>query len=62
MQWSASFFSAPNAKIFGISFAFGAEKKEADHCIHGADEYILLDQLVECGYIFAEAMKALAEA
>ena len=50
------------AKDIPNILAFGAEKKEADHCIHGADEYILLDQLVECGYIFAEAMKALAEA
>ncbi len=49
------------AKDIPNILAFGAEKKDDDHCIHGADEFIRLEQLVECGYIYAEAMKALAE-
>ena len=49
------------AKDIPNILAFGAEKKEEDHFIHGADEFIYLDQLTECALIYAEAMKALAE-
>lgn len=49
------------AKDIPNILAFGAEKQGAEHHIHGADEYIGLEQMVECGYIYAEAMKALAE-
>ena len=49
------------AKDIPNILAFGAEKQGEDHHIHGADEYIGLEQMVESGYIFAEAMKALAE-
>lgn len=48
------------AKDLPNILAFGAEKQGADHCIHGADEFILLEQLRECTLIYAEAMKALA--
>ena len=48
------------AKDLPNILAFGAEKQGADHCIHGADEYIYLEQLTECAYIYAEAIKALA--
>ena len=49
------------AKDLPNILAFGAEKEGADHCIHGADEYIYLDQLKECTLIYAKAMEALAE-
>jgi succinyl-diaminopimelate desuccinylase len=49
------------AKDIPNILAFGAEKQGAEHHIHGADEYIGLEQMVECAYIYAEAMKALAE-
>jgi succinyl-diaminopimelate desuccinylase len=49
------------AKDIPNILAFGAEKKDDDHCIHGADEFIFLDQMIESGLIFAEAMKALSE-
>lgn len=49
------------AKALPNILAFGAEKKDENHCIHGADEFIYLDQMIENGLIFAEAMKALAE-
>ena len=49
------------AKDIPNILAFGAEKKDDDHCIHGADEFIFLDQMTECAYIYAQAMKILAE-
>ena len=49
------------AKDLPNILAFGAEKQGADHCIHGADEYIILEQMKESALIYAEAMKALAE-
>ena len=49
------------AKDLPNILAFGAEKEGAEHFIHGADEYIYLDQLKECTLIYAKAMKALAE-
>ena len=49
------------AKDIPNILAFGAEKKDDDHCIHGADEFIFLDQMTECAYIYAQAMKVLAE-
>lgn len=48
------------AKELPNILAFGAEKEGVDHCIHGADEYIYLDQLKECTLIYAKAMKALS--
>lgn len=46
--------------LMGCDEENGRETR-GDHHIHGADEYIGLEQMVECAYIYAEAMKALAE-
>lgn len=49
------------AKSIPNILAFGPEKEGQDNRIHGADEYIELEQLTESACIYAEAIRALAE-
>ena len=49
------------AKSIPNILAFGPEKQGKDNHVHGADEFIELDQLVESACIYAEAIRALAQ-
>lgn len=49
------------AKSIPNIMAFGPGTGEDDNHAHGADEYIELDKMEENAWIYAEAIRALAE-